>query len=59
MLSRESMVLDATDALEQRHFYQSSKPVADRKHRNWGDYIKEEQRQNQTVASVRQRGLPR
>ena len=38
----ESMVLDATDALGAAmcHFYQSSKPVADRKYRNWGDYIK-------------------
>ncbi len=38
----ESMVLDATDALGAAmcHFYQSSKPVAERKYRNWGDYIK-------------------
>jgi len=39
---RESMVLDATDALGAAlcHFYQSNKPVAAREFRNWGDFIK-------------------
>ncbi len=38
----ESMVLDATDALGAAmcHFYQSSKPVASREYKNWGDFIK-------------------